>query len=144
MSRSPTTPANSKEIILRSNFDVNRTHTSTGSRPWQSHRARWLIAGLLTLVLGVGLLAQTVVAAPRQSNVARADIPIASFAQTMPGPAYPLKLSANGRYLVDQNNAPFMIVGDSPQAMVGNLSVEDADFFLSNRQKYSFNTVWVN
>ena len=29
-------------------------------------------------------------------------------------PVYPLKASANNRYLVDQNNVPFMIVGDSP------------------------------
>ena len=29
--------------------------------------------------------------------------------------AYPLKLSANHRYLVDQKNHPFLIVGDSPQ-----------------------------
>ena len=35
------------------------------------------------------------------------------------GVAYPLKLSSNRRYLVDQNNRPFMIVGDSPQSMIG-------------------------
>ena len=40
--------------------------------------------------------------------------------------AYPLKASANGRYLVDQNNVPFPIVGDSPQSLIGNLSVVQA------------------
>ena len=29
-------------------------------------------------------------------------------------PAYPLKASANNRYLVDQNDVPFLMVGDSP------------------------------
>jgi hypothetical protein len=29
-------------------------------------------------------------------------------------PVYPLKRSANGRYLVDQNNAPCLLLGDSP------------------------------
>jgi hypothetical protein len=29
-------------------------------------------------------------------------------------PAYPLKVSANRRYLVDQNNIPFVIAGDVP------------------------------
>lgn len=29
-------------------------------------------------------------------------------------PKYPLKLSANHRYLVDQAGTPFLIVGDSP------------------------------
>src|SRR5206468_2509850 len=32
-------------------------------------------------------------------------------------PAYPLKPGPTGRYLVDQNNVPFMIVGDSPQSL---------------------------
>jgi hypothetical protein len=34
----------------------------------------------------------------------------------------PLKSSANNRYLIDQNGTPFLIMGDSPQSMVGNLS----------------------
>ena len=29
-------------------------------------------------------------------------------------PAYPLKLSENRRYLVDRNNHPFLMVGDTP------------------------------
>jgi len=57
---------------------------------------------------------------------------------------YPLKASRNGRYLVDQRNVPFMIVGDSPQAMIGNLSLEDAESYLANRKAAGFNAVWVN
>ncbi|HTQ10247.1 MAG TPA: hypothetical protein VMI31_09270, partial [Fimbriimonadaceae bacterium] len=33
---------------------------------------------------------------------------------------YPVKVSANGRYLVDQNGKPFLIVGDAPQALMVN------------------------
>lgn len=45
-------------------------------------------------------------------------------------PAYPLKKSANNRYLVDQNNQPFLRVGDSPQALTVNLTeAEAASFF---------------
>lgn len=29
--------------------------------------------------------------------------------------AYSLKVSTNGRYMVDQNNIPFLMVGDSPK-----------------------------
>jgi hypothetical protein len=29
---------------------------------------------------------------------------------------YPVKVSTNNRYLVDQNNAPFLIMGDCPQS----------------------------
>jgi len=45
---------------------------------------------------------------------------------------------------VDQNGVPFLILGDSPQAMIGNLSEADADLFLANRQSHGFNTVWIN
>jgi Protein of unknown function (DUF4038)/Putative collagen-binding domain of a collagenase len=57
---------------------------------------------------------------------------------------YPLKLSSNRRYLVDQRNVPFMIVGDSPQALIGNLGVKDAAHYIANRKAAGFNTLWVN
>jgi hypothetical protein len=59
-------------------------------------------------------------------------------------PAFPLKPSENNRYLVDQNNVPFLMLGDAPQAMVGNLSVAQAKFFIENRAKYGINALWVN
>jgi hypothetical protein len=59
-------------------------------------------------------------------------------------PVYPLKKSANGRYLVDQNNTPYLITGDSPQALIVNLSETDAQTFLANRSTNRFNTVWIN
>jgi hypothetical protein len=59
-------------------------------------------------------------------------------------PVFPLKPSANNRYLVDQNNVPFLMIGDAPQAMVGNLSVAQAKFFIKNRAKYGVNALWVN
>lgn len=59
-------------------------------------------------------------------------------------PAYPVKLGPTGRYLVDKNGVPFLILGESPQAMIGNLSEADAELFLSNRKSHGFNTVWIN
>jgi hypothetical protein len=59
-------------------------------------------------------------------------------------PAYPLKASANNRYLVDQNNVPFLMVGDSPQALIGNLSKAQAREFMNNRRGYGVNTLWIN
>jgi hypothetical protein len=59
-------------------------------------------------------------------------------------PAYPLKPSANNRYLVDQNDVPFLIVGDSPQALIGNLSLAKAKRFLRNRHRYGINALWIN
>jgi len=57
---------------------------------------------------------------------------------------YPIKKSPNGRYLVDQNNVPFLIAGDAPQSLTVNLSTTDADSFCSNRKSHHFNSLWVN
>ena len=62
----------------------------------------------------------------------------------IPAPVYPLRASANNKYLVDQNNIPFLIVGDSPQALIVNLSESDADFYLADRQAAGLNSVWIN
>ncbi len=58
--------------------------------------------------------------------------------------AYPVKVGPTGRYLVDQNGVPFLIAGESPQAMIGNLSEADAELFLAHRRAQGFNTVWIN
>jgi hypothetical protein len=58
--------------------------------------------------------------------------------------SYPVKKSANGRYLVDQNNTPFLIVGDSPQALMVNLTTNDAATYFADRHALGFNTLWVN
>jgi hypothetical protein len=58
-------------------------------------------------------------------------------------PAYPVRKSANNRYLVDRNNIPFMIVGDSPHSLIGRMSTSDAQFYMANRQRYGINTLWV-
>jgi hypothetical protein len=57
---------------------------------------------------------------------------------------YPLKASASKRYMVDQTNVPFLIAGDSPQALIGNISTTDADFYFANRAGLGFNSVWIN
>ena len=36
--------------------------------------------------------------------------------------AYPVKIGPTGRYLIDQHGGPFLMIGESPQAMIGNLS----------------------
>lgn len=59
-------------------------------------------------------------------------------------PVYPLHPDPTNRYLVDSNNVPFMMVGDSPQALIGNLSEHQADVFMANREKYSINALWIN
>jgi hypothetical protein len=59
-------------------------------------------------------------------------------------PTYPLKASLNNRYLVDQNNVPFLIIGDAPQTLIANLSLEQAATYMASRRQYGVNTLWVN
>jgi len=59
-------------------------------------------------------------------------------------PVYPLKQSPNRRYLVDQSNAPCLLIGESPQALTVNLTTNEAALFFMNRSNHGFNTAWVN
>ena len=86
---------------------------------------------------------------PRQSRRQRAlrtsksqNVP--SNDRTAASPAFPLKASANNRYLVDQNNVPFLMVGDAPQTLIANLSQREAAAYMANRRSYGINTLWIN
>jgi hypothetical protein len=61
-----------------------------------------------------------------------------------PAAIYPLHASPDGRTLVDQDEVPFLVVGESPQAMMVNISEAEAEMFFANRAGYGFNTCWVN
>jgi hypothetical protein len=68
---------------------------------------------------------------------------ISAPAQT--APVYPLKVSANKRYLVDQNNKPFLIVGDTPQGLIYRLTEKQADDYFADRRAHGFNTMgWID
>lgn len=57
---------------------------------------------------------------------------------------YPLKLSRNHRYLVDQNDKPFRIQGDSAQSLIANLTYSEAEIYFSDRAAKGFNTININ
>ena len=59
-------------------------------------------------------------------------------------PAYPIKSSANGRYLVDASGQPFLLVGDSPQALMVNLSEAETEQYFINRRTNGFNAALVD
>jgi len=56
---------------------------------------------------------------------------------------YPLRPSANGRYMLDASNAPFLIIGDAPHSILANLSNSDAATYLTNRGQRGFNALWI-
>jgi Protein of unknown function (DUF4038)/Putative collagen-binding domain of a collagenase len=57
---------------------------------------------------------------------------------------YPLKVSPNHRFLVDQKNEPFLLQGDAPWSLIVGVSREDAEMYLADRSKRRFNTLLVN
>ncbi len=68
-----------------------------------------------------------------------------SLATTAPASiGFPVGVSANHRFLVDESGKPFLVVGDSPQCLSAKLSTADMEFFFADRQAHGFNTAWVN
>jgi hypothetical protein len=59
-------------------------------------------------------------------------------------PIYPLKAGANKRYLVGQNNAPFLVQGDAGWSLIVQLNDADVVRYLVNRHQKGFNAVMVN
>ncbi len=59
-------------------------------------------------------------------------------------PAYPLKTSANKRYLVDQKDVPFLMQGDAAWSLIVAANDSEVEQYFSNRRQKGFNTVMVN
>jgi hypothetical protein len=90
------------------------------------------------------LLAGAVFIAPMPRALAQKGPTAIGILGSPDGPVYPLRASANNRSLVDQNNTPFLMVGDSPQHLITNLSQQEAVAFMANRRGYGINTLWIN
>ncbi len=59
------------------------------------------------------------------------------------GPDFPLRVSANGRYLEDQAGAPFPVFGDSAWSAVHNLTPADQATYLDDRLSRGFDAVLI-
>jgi hypothetical protein len=92
------------------------------------------LSAAIALVMAAGSLATA--ATPANDDAAESNARVS--------PTYPLRVSANHRYLVDDNGVPFLIVGDSPQTLTVNVSQEDAAGYIANRKRYGINSLWIN
>ena len=63
--------------------------------------------------------------------------------ESVPSKLFPLRVDPSGRYLVDAEGAPFLLIGDDAASLMVNASSIDADFLLANRASHGFNTVWI-
>lgn len=57
---------------------------------------------------------------------------------------FPLQVSGNGRFLETAGGSPWLLVGDSPQSVMGNLSVSNAAAYFADRETQGFDAVWAN
>jgi len=70
---------------------------------------------------------------------------VASFTRVLATapPAFPLAVSPNGRYLQDQNGAPFPILGDAGWSAPHNLTLAEISAYLDDRVARGFNAILV-
>jgi len=54
-----------------------------------------------------------------------------------------LKASANRRYLVDQNNVPFLLIGDASHSLISAVSPTDMVTYMTTRASQGFNAIQV-
>ena len=85
------------------------------------------LVGAAAVVVAAAYLARTSTTAPTPASIRPART--ATLFPTR-SPAYPLKVGPTRRYLVDRNDRPFLIVGDSPQALIAKLSPRASRPFL--------------
>jgi len=106
---------------------------------------RWITAKAFGFVFAFVLVALIAcsLGRPRSGTALRASNPKPD-ARSATSARYPLRVGPSRRYLVDQRGRPFLIVGDSPQSLIVNVSLADAERFLSHEAASGFNTVWVN
>ena len=77
-------------------------------------------------------------------NVSNSNVSNVSYVPFIGNYVPPLRPSFNKRYIVDQNNKPFLLQGDAAWSMIAQLNRSDADIYLANRSANGFNIVMVN
>ena len=60
------------------------------------------------------------------------------------GPTYPLRVSYNNRFLVDANDTPFVINGDTPWSLVVQLTRDEIRTYLDDRVSLGVNAIMFN
>jgi len=71
---------------------------------------------------------------------ASVTVQVSNTASTM---AWPIKASANRRYLVDQNNVPFLLLGDAAHSLISGVSATDMVTYMTTRAGQGFNAIQV-
>ena len=120
-----------------------------GSDRRSGFRDVWALANttLVVAVLGYGAPAirpaDAEAGTPPTAAFASAES-AASLTRTQKAPVFPLHVEPGKRYLVDAAGQPFLIQGDAAWSLIADLTREEADLYLDDRQARGFNTLLVN
>lgn len=107
------------------------------------------IAKLVVIALASGLFAIPSLrgAGPEDADVHAVQRMLAVALGPAPPPApaaFPLRVSADGRYLEDDAGEPFLMNGDTAWSLIAQLKRDDVDVYLRDRRARGFNTILVN
>ena len=127
--------------MLRDRPDIARAMTK--SFMYGRSEMRWPVMGASLVGAFVSALAGSSIWRTH-AGLARAQEPPSALVDNSDRIVFPIRPSANNRYLVDADGKPFLMVGDSPQNLIVNLSVPEAAEFIANRVSYGVNALWVN
>jgi hypothetical protein len=98
-----------------------------------------LIGGFKTWLLPWGV--SVLLAACSGSGEEGGGNGIPPVAATPAGFVYPLRVDPTSRYMVDQTNKPFLLVGDAAWSLFVGVSKADADLYLENRKQRGFTAI---
>jgi uncharacterized protein DUF4038/collagenase-like protein with putative collagen-binding domain len=59
-------------------------------------------------------------------------------------PAYPIRISANSRYLIDANGNPFFLQGDAGWLVAKQCDTADQDYYVTNRAAQGYNAIMLD
>ncbi|WP_088342969.1 MULTISPECIES: glycoside hydrolase family 140 protein [Rhodomicrobium] len=105
-------------------------------------RRRPLAALALLALIAASAVAVTAMLAHLPGRGARSSGLV--LADPRPAAAFPLKVEAGKRYLVDAGGAPFLIQGDAAWSLIADLTRAEVDIYLADRHARGFNTLLVN
>lgn len=78
------------------------------------------------------------------NNEVASSAPVSRTAGFSKELTFPPKLSDDGRYLVDQQERPFLVIGDSPWSLIVELTPDQVNRYLDDRQAKGFTLLLVN
>jgi chitodextrinase len=139
------TPVSGSEIDL----DWAASTDDVGVTGYRVYRNATLLTTVTTTTFkNTGLTAGTtytyaVSAIDASGNESAQSSTVNATTQAGPSFAFPVAISANHRYLLDQHGNPYMIVGDSPHSLIVNLTEAQADQYFADRQAHGVNSAWI-